>query len=188
MGGLGSGNSHHWWRPARKAVVEECRCLDVRRWRLAGILKADVQQTGTWPWPNDDPKEQAAAVGYEVNTADPARAWVRLFYILTDTGEQVNYLVDLQTTDLHSGGRRWWFTCPLVMNGTPCGRRVGRLYLPQGARYFGCRHCYGLTYTSCRESHKYDATARRLAAELGEDVRTVRRWLARRGKREWWEA
>jgi hypothetical protein len=33
-------------------------------------------------------------------------------------------------------------------------RQAGRLYLPSGSRYFGCRACHDLTYTSCRESHK----------------------------------
>jgi hypothetical protein len=26
-----------------------------------------------------------------------------------------------------------------------CNRRVGKHYLPPGARYFGCRHCYDFT-------------------------------------------
>jgi hypothetical protein len=168
--------------------VEECGCLDVRRWRRDGVLKADARQTGNWRWWHDDGRKQQGAAGFEVNTAGPTGPWVRLFYTLPDAGEQLDYRVDLQTTGLHSGGRRWWFLCPLVVNGTPCRRRVGQLYLPPGGRYFGCRHCHRLTYTSCRESHTYDATARRLAADLGEDFRRVRRWLARRAKGEWWQA
>lgn len=31
-------------------------------------------------------------------------------------------------------------------------RRVGELYLPPGARYFGCRHCHRLTYKT-RKRH-----------------------------------
>jgi hypothetical protein len=31
---------------------------------------------------------------------------------------------------------------------------VGKLYLPPPARYFGCRHCHDLTYTSCQEHDK----------------------------------
>jgi hypothetical protein len=42
----------------------------------------------------------------------------------------------------------------LVVSGSPCYRRVGKLYLPPGGRYFGCRHCYDLTYTSCQEHDK----------------------------------
>ena len=39
-------------------------------------------------------------------------------------------------------------TCPLTVDGIPCGRRVGTLYLPSGMSYFGCRHCYNLSYKS----------------------------------------
>ena len=31
-----------------------------------------------------------------------------------------------------------------------------KLYLPAGGMYFGSREAYGLTYTSCQESGKYD--------------------------------
>jgi hypothetical protein len=33
---------------------------------------------------------------------------------------------------------------------------VGKLYLPPGGKFFGCRQCYDLTYESCQRSHKYD--------------------------------
>jgi hypothetical protein len=45
---------------------------------------------------------------------------------------------------------RWWFVCPLIVNGDPCERWVGKLYLAPGYRYFSCRYCYRLTYTSAR--------------------------------------
>jgi hypothetical protein len=183
VGGIGSGSDDHWWRPPRKTTVEECRSLDVNRWVRDGALKAGAWQTGTWRWwRDDDCNRLAAAVGFEVDTEDPADPWLRLFYTLTGTGEQLDYRVDLQTTRLHSGGRRWWFRCPLVVNCTPCRRRVGQLYLPPGGWYFGCRHCHQLTYTSCQESRLYDATARRLAADWGDDFRRARRRLTRRGR------
>jgi hypothetical protein len=31
---------------------------------------------------------------------------------------------------------------------------VGKLYLPPHCRYFGCRHCHDLTYTSCQQHDK----------------------------------
>jgi hypothetical protein len=43
-----------------------------------------------------------------------------------------------------------------------------------------------LTYTSCQESRKYDAIARRDAAEYGEGFRREGRRLARRGRVPWW--
>ena len=58
--------------------------------------------------------------------------------------------IPLVTTQLHSGGKRYWFSCP------NCRGRVGRLHLPYGRSYFFCRRCYDLTYMSCQESHKFD--------------------------------
>jgi hypothetical protein len=62
--------------------------------------------------------------------------------------------VRLQTTPTQFGGERWWFTCPLFVNGMPCNRRAGKPFLPPGARYFGCRKCHGLTYRSSQEAHQ----------------------------------
>jgi hypothetical protein len=62
--------------------------------------------------------------------------------------------IRLQATFPLLGGRRWWFTCPLIVNGRACHRRAGKLFLPPGARYFGCRHCHNLTYESSQDAHK----------------------------------
>lgn len=71
-----------------------------------------------------------------------------------------------------------WFLCPLLKpNGTPCNRRCRKLYCPPGAKYFGCRECYNLTYDSCNESHKYDGMYSRLALEMGTSMDFVRRTL-----------
>jgi hypothetical protein len=37
-------------------------------------------------------------------------------------------------------------------HGVCCGRRVGTLFLSSGGKYFGCRHCYNLSYESRNES------------------------------------
>src|SRR5207253_2236084 len=64
--------------------------------------------------------------------------------------EGVGYSVRLVTTPCHLGGVRWWFVCPLSRGGVACGRRPRKLYLV--GRYFGCRRCHGLTYTSTQTS------------------------------------
>jgi hypothetical protein len=150
---VGSGNRDQWWRGNKKRVVEHCRVLDANHWMRDGILKGGVCQTGSCCWYRDAGcKEQFAAVSFEVNTLYLAGAWVRLSYIVNAT--QFDYQVGLTATSPRFGGLRWWFICPLVVNGRPCGRRVGKLYLPPGGRYYGCRHCYNLTYTSCQEHDK----------------------------------
>jgi hypothetical protein len=176
MGGSGSGNYFHWWRPAKKAVVEDCCDLDANRWVRQGILRAGVRQSGGWRWTDAATGEVRASIGYEVETTEPDDPRVWLAYTATRDGvaEPLWYAVQLQRTRVHGGGLRWWFTCPLVVNHRPCGRRVGKLYLPPTGRYFGCRHCYDLTYTSCQEAHSGDAFFRRMARP-GEDPAELRR-------------
>jgi hypothetical protein len=95
-------------------------------------------------------------------------------------GEPVDYKVRLVTTKPHYGGLRWWFICPLVrFDGGP-PRRVEKLYLPSGGKYFGSREAYGLTYTSCQESGKFNRLFGSLAAEMGMDTATIRAALRSR--------
>ena len=83
----------------------------------------------------------------------------------------LEYDVRLETTHSSRGGVRWWFLCPLVRDGRPCGRRVQKLYLPPNARQFGCRHCYGLTYQSRRRGARARAVhkAYKIRERLGGD-------------------
>jgi hypothetical protein len=120
-------------------------------------------------------------IRYEVNTQrSPPEA--RLAYTFTNSQVSVDYSVPLATTRPRFGGLRWWFVCPLQVGDAPCGRRVGKLYLPPAGPYFGCRHCHDLTYTSCRESHKFDRLHRHIAATLGWDEGAVKRVASRIGK------
>ena len=161
MGGYGSGEKF-----SKKDTVEDCRWIDANRWMREGILRQDVWQSGSWFWRNPRTSEKTSSIGYESNTIDASRKWLRLHYTITRTQEKLDYKVALQTTHPNYGGTRWWFTCPLVINGRPCSRRVGKLYLPPGGRYYGCRACYDLTYTSCQESHKYDSLFASIAKNI----------------------
>ena len=97
--------------------------------------------------------------------------------------EDVLIPIRLQTTPTQFGGERWWFTCPLIVNGAECNRRVGKLYLPPGARYFGCRTCHRLTYRSCQEAHQAERLFSRLGMELGYDPEIDRLLAARFGRK-----
>jgi hypothetical protein len=178
MGGSGSGNHYHWWRRGKKATVESCRSFDVNRWMRERILRPGVFHCGSWHWTDARTGEERASIGYEVNTLDLDAAWVRLTYTAT---QKMDYRIRLRTTRPYFGGLRWWLVCPLVVNGVPCGRRVGKLYLR--GRYFGCRHCLNLTYTSSQESHQHEALYRLMAGNMGWDVATVRDVMKRIGKR-----
>lgn len=145
MGGYGSGR-YGWWH-SKATTVEECTSIDANRWMREGILADRSIASGGWQWTYADGRKNS--IRYSVNTLD---GWLRLMYTVTVKGakQELDYTVRLQTTPCNYGGVRWWFTCPL----SDCGRRVGKLYLPPSGRYFGCRHCYQLTYRSCQESDK----------------------------------
>ena len=62
--------------------------------------------------------------------------------------------IRLEQQPMRFGGSRWWGRCPLQVNGRPCNRRVGKLYSPSRAAYFGCRICFELTYESAQGHDK----------------------------------
>jgi hypothetical protein len=168
MGGPGSGaHYYHWWRSSKKTVVEDCLSLDATRWMREGILRANALATGTWRWTYANGK--GFSVNYAVDTRDPADPFVRLSYSWvwpsSPEPQSSDYRVRLTTTRPRFGGLRWWFVCPLIVQGQPCNRRVRKLYLPPAARYFGCRRCHELTYTSCQE-HDGRVSALRRNPEL----------------------
>jgi hypothetical protein len=184
MGGSGSGNYYHWWRPSKKTVAEACLSLDANRWMREGILRAGIQRSGSVQWSYRDGRQ--CSISFAVVTLERSSPLVHLSYKRTQNGteetETLDYGVRLVTTRPRFGGLRWWFVCPLAINGRTCNRRVGKLYLPPRGRYFGCRHCYDLTYTTCQESRKHTRFYRHLAASMGYDLATVRRMMNRMGK------
>jgi hypothetical protein len=151
MGGPGSGSSYHWWRSSKKTAVEDCKELDLGLLAHKGAVAAG--RACSFKWSRGG--RPAGEVGFLVRQAGGLLALV-LSYRVTPPGEDVEEFVPLVTTRMHRGGLRWWGRCPLLKRDRACGRRVGKLYLPPGNRYFGCRQCYDLTYRSCQESRKYD--------------------------------
>jgi hypothetical protein len=162
MGGPGRGN---WWRwQGKKDTVEESLVVGMKDQRKR--LFAGAAGTLTWTW-NSGGK---SSIGYYV-TGSADWPTVNLHYRWRDK-EDVNIPVALEATPTQFGGRRWWFNCPLIVRGVACNRRSGKLYLPPGANYFGCRECHDLTYRSCQEAHQ----AERVFARLGFDAEVARLW------------
>lgn len=160
MGGFGSG-SH--WMHRRKYTADQCVDLDVNWLTREGLFDGMNVRAGTLSWSSSNLARQTFAAEYEVSTLF---RWIRLKYTPGEDSDQVDQYVPLTTSPLPWGGRRWWFTCPMTSNGKKCDRRVGKLYLPRGGRYFACRHCYDLTYQSCRDSHRFDKLFRMDAEEI----------------------
>jgi hypothetical protein len=151
MGGFGSGR---WGFNSKADTVEDCRGLDVRFLARQGALVPWYQ--GTVRWTRHE--REIASIGFTTRPSMDAGLTLVLNYRITRSGEgafeDIEMPVALETTRPHLGGIRWWARCALVVNNRPCQRRVAILYLPPGGRYFGCRHCYRLTYRSAQEHDK----------------------------------
>lgn len=161
MGGYGSG------RPGWHPKAEQFRSLDVNRLHKAGLLKAGY--SGGWQWTVDGEKVASISMRAEAGR-------LVLVYRIKSNGsdwDDVEEPIPLAETDCHYGGRRSWFRCPAVRNGRYCGRRVGKLFL--GQRYFVCRHCLGLAYTSQTEEpmHRHNRRANKIRIALGGEPGTA---------------
>lgn len=142
---MGSGNWHR--REPKKSTVEES--LGVAMRDIRGRIFPGASGFLSWTWAGGN----SSSIGFFVPRGDSATV---TFHYCWRGSENVQIPVRLQTTPMHFGGKRWWFTCPLIVNGVACNRRVGKLHLPPGARYFGCRKCHDLTYRSCQEAHQVE--------------------------------
>jgi len=159
MGGYGSSR---WGWHSKKDTVEDSRSLDAARWQREGILAPDHIQAGGWSWTDARTGKRQASIGYEVRTGE-TDGRLRLFYTVTMGGDpqNVDYTVPLVTTRPNYGGLRWWFVCP----GKGCGRRVRKIYMAPRSRYFLCRQCQDLTYTSAQQHDKTRDRFRRMDPE-----------------------
>lgn len=135
-----------------KSEVEWCKKIEIW-WLLRdmGLGKKTYKST-TVSWGDNGSRGSVGAV-----VSILVQKYVRFHYTQTDntTGEKkdFNYRVQLIETPCHFGGTRFWFECPLGKGGKVCGRRVGVLY--KDGDYFGCRHCYNLTYSSRNVTKNY---------------------------------
>lgn len=164
-----------------KSTVEDSTQLSIFKLKEFGLLKGRSATTLTWTWRLSGHK---SSIGIVIDTED---LYAKVNYTITDrnTGEKTDYdyKISLTTTPCYFGNVRYWFICPLSVNGVYCGRRVGTLYLASGAKYFGCRHCYNLSYESRNEPRLarlggigYPIKAERLYEEL---YMKMKRWTWR---------
>lgn len=138
----------------KKDTVEICPSVSITFLKKHGYLSPQCCQSGRISWKNYY-DEVTGSIGIMVSTFE-GESFVRFYYTVTDrnTGEKTDYdyKVSLTTTPCNFGGVRYWFICPLNKNGAYCGKRVAKLYEAPGAVYFGCRHCYDLSYDSRNKS------------------------------------
>ena len=151
MGGYGSGR---WgWGPS-KITVEDCLTFDLGTLSRDKVLAPGY--CGIITWRDSATGEKTGSIGARVEAGIIDGLVLRLEYRTTIDGrkEDVEDAIPLESTRPYFGGVRWWFRCMGVGRGT-CWRRVAKLHLPPGGIYFRCRHCYDLTYESCRRSRSF---------------------------------
>lgn len=131
-----------------KTTVEDSLKLSIFRLKEWNLLECfDCYTTVTWTSSLLGTKN---TVGLHVYAGKRDEPYISLQYTHTNhNGESERYFynVIMATTVCNFGGVRYWFICPL----NNCGRKVAKLYKPLGEKYFGCRHCYDLSYESRNE-------------------------------------
>ncbi len=165
----------------KKTTVDDCKKIEASWLKRQGYFQGFKSGTITW----SRGEEKTGSVGICVDTMpfndEPPYAKFNYTTTFFNTGEKENfdYKVNLTTTPCNFGGKRWWFVCPIVKSNTPCSRRVDCLYLCSGSKYFACRHCLNLAYSSQNENRrgKWSALGRMMDYEnRAENIFKDRRW------------
>ena len=152
MGGYGSGG---WSRWNSKSTTESQRRIDIRWLKKQGYLRPETFRSISWS--RGDEKTGSIVFWMEADR-------MVLNYRYRFHGgewENVEQTVSFDRTPCNYGGHRTWFLCPR------CWKRVAVLY--GSGKYFFCRHCYDLTYSSQQESKpdRLMRKARKIRKKMG---------------------
>ena len=135
-----------------KSEADWCKKIEIW-WLLRDIKEKGGYKYTTVSWGENGSR---GSISIQVSICNKEK-YARFIYTQTDnsTGEKkdFDYKVPIVETPCHLGGTRYWFKCSLYKSGQYCGRRVGVLY--KDGDWFGCRHCYDLTYSSRKVNKKY---------------------------------
>jgi hypothetical protein len=140
------------WQCEKKCMVEDCLILSVK-----DVCTGAGCHNGVHRWRCGD--QDLGSIRYEINLRSAEQGCLWLWYNVG--GASIHVAISMISTALHTGGRRWWFICPVM------GTRVGKLYLPAGATQFAGRQAHDLTYTSCQKSGSSERLRRRIDKHLG---------------------
>jgi hypothetical protein len=124
LGGLGSGR--HWF--SKKTTVDKCLTLNIEEFTSGDLLRPTSWTNVRWHRGG----EETAYVNYSLKDIGGSVYVLTLHSPIIHRGQRIPITenIPLVTTQLHSGGKRYWFSCP------NCRRRVGRFHLPHGWSYF----------------------------------------------------
>ena len=166
MGGPLSGRRR--WK--NYGYVEEFLSLGVNNLNRAGCLKPG--SNSRWQWTRDGEVSawiDILRVGYD---------YLDLSYPTINAEglqDDVRQTICLVRVPCNFGGNRVYFRCVSAKNGPRCRKLVTKLY--RVGRYFHCRHCHRLAYSSQSDDEMSRIHRRRNKIErrLGGKGRTSRR-------------
>lgn len=152
MGGSGSGSYYRW---DSKETTESQHRIDIRWLKAQGYLRTGYFGTIFWSFR----EEKTGSIGYHVESD-----CIVLKYRRREGGgdwESIEQRINFDWTPCNYGGHRTWFLC------SKCNRRVAVIY--GAGKYFLCRHCCNLTYSSQQEGHadRMMRKARKIRKRLG---------------------
>jgi len=151
MGGSGSGYRYRW---NSKTTTESQYKIDIRWMKKQRYLHPGAAGILSWTCRG----EVSGLIGFRVET-DRLVLNSRHRQIGGEW-ENIEDEIFFTRTPCNYGGNRQWFLCP------GCNRRVAVVY---GGKYYRCRHCHHLTYSSQQESKsdRLMRKARKIRARLG---------------------
>jgi len=162
MGGYGSG------RRSAKRKIEDCNSLDANQLNRGGCLKSGW--CGTTTWSRNGVK--TSSIGMRASTNS-----LNLSYYSKKYGT-VTQSIKIEHQPCRFGGSRVYFRCK-------CSGRIVKLY--SAGKYFLCRHCHRLPYSSKNEG-RWDRALRHrnkqrrlLSRNIGLEAS-----MAQKRKGMWW--
>ena len=165
MGGAGSNRWGTYYK--RKVPTEDCWMIPTSKIK-GSFSELPAAPPAAYCWAVKIRSGTLKRVYFWVNPhgSDDGQPLLKLVYNCSDPfSPRVELDLELTYTYPNYGGRRWWFRCPLVREkGGVCGKRVAKLWLPPGQRYFGCSGCHELTYKSSLECHDFDGLLKEMGA------------------------
>ena len=143
MGGFGSGRRSH----NRHNAIDGLPCLDSNIMQRQGVLVNGCHGSVEWP------RSTRSLVKF---CTDDQR--FRLFEQGDNGQHRFLHGLLIVRVPCRYGGSRAYFSCPCVIGGKACGRRVAKLYYD--GDQFLCRQCTGLSYR-CQSEGPFSRNLRR---------------------------
>ncbi len=154
MGGWGSSR---WGSHSKKNTVEDALTLKINRLKRDGLLAPNSYNLSWSRWTGEKTASISYTIANDFQGSSMGHLKMTMNYLHGAEKMPVTFDIRVEATRPNWGGVRYFFNCPLIVNGIPCNRRVTKLHSAGGCKYFGCRHCLNLTYNSSQtHTKKFD--------------------------------